>query len=255
MQVRLAGPGGRRAGRCRLRALDFDWSAAVEGREGHAEFSAVPPGRHELTVERPGAADGAARWPSRAAYGGVVTATLAGERLVGHGDGHRSAGRGHRASARGCATCRRAATHGRCSRRPSPWPSPTAWTRAGCGRDGRDATTAHGTSLTQAGFRFAGAEAVDPLGNGLALFDPDLAWVSSLRLATALLPASAAGAGPVLAAYARRPGQELVVVATADFAHIPATCHPADGRRRSRGSTTGHPARWWPPARLASASA
>ena len=98
--------------------------------------------------------------------------------------------------------------------------------------------TAHGTSLTQAGFRFAGAEAGDPLGTGRALFDPDLAFLSSLRFATALLPAGVAGAGPVVAATPIRPGREWSGSLTADFAsarrRARRTC-----RHRSRGSTAG----------------
>jgi hypothetical protein len=211
-------PAGSPAAVARLRALDCRWSAEVDEKGGAAVFVSVPPGLHELTVERAGAP--AARGTLRVQPAGllVVTATLdpAGSSVE--------------------ATVQDQATEGTAFSEPwlrdlptsrDPWSLlETAETVAvadrmdtggvWAGRPGR--VTAHGTSLTQAAFRFAGADTSDPLGDGRSLLDPDLAWLSSLRLATALLPSGVAGAGPVLAAIARRPGESWSGGLTADVA-------------------------------------
>jgi hypothetical protein len=219
VQLRLAAPGAPGAAPvvARLRALDFVWSAEVAERAGHAVFVAVPPGRHELVVERAGVA------ATRAVLvqPGVTTALIATLEPAGPSLQESAVDQPAEGTAFGADWLRDLPT----SR--DPWSvletaEPVAiadrmdtggvW----AGRPGR--FTAHGTSLTQAGVRFGGVETSDPLGGGPPLFDPDLAWVSSLGFATALLPASVAGAGPVLAAVPRRPGHSWSGDLTADVA-------------------------------------
>jgi hypothetical protein len=201
----------------RLRALDFAWSAEVHERDGAAMFLSVPPGRHELTVERGGATT-ARTLLVQPGTTVVVTATIepAASSIVETAIDQPAEGTAFsEAWLRDLPTSR------------DPWSlletmEPVAvadrmdtggvWT----GLPGR--VTAHGTSLTQAAFRFAGAEAIDPLGTGTSLLDPDLAWLSSLRFATSLLPASVAGAGPVLEAIPRRPGDAWSLGLTGDIA-------------------------------------
>lgn len=218
VQVVVAGPtAGAAPAVCRLRALDFTWSAEVQEQAGRAEFSAVPPGRHELTVERPGAAAARTTIAVQAGTASVVTATLGEtpevqttvldqpvEGTVLSADWLRDLPSSRDAwslleTAEPVAIGDRMDTGG-------------VW----AGLPGR--ATAHGTSLAQSGFRFAGGEAGDPLGSGRALFDPDLAFLSSLGFATALLPAGVAGAGPVVSAMPRRPGGAWTGSVTADLA-------------------------------------
>jgi hypothetical protein len=220
VEVRLepALAAGRAPAVARLTARELDWSAEVEERAGAAVFLAVPPGSYELTVERATAA--AAQAPVRVLAGGVtmVTASLAAERSTLEATLHDQPVEG---TAFGREWLRDLPT----SR--DPWslletvePVSVAdrmdtggvW----AGRPGR--VSAHGTSLTQAAFLFGGADVIDPRGSGFSLFDPDLAWVSSVRLATSLLPASVGGAGPVLAASPVRPGEGWATSVTADLA-------------------------------------
>lgn len=201
----------------RLRALDFRWSAEVHERDGAAVFLSVPPGRHELTVERNGTAT-ARTLLIQPGTTLVVTATIepAASSIEETAIDQPAEGTAFsEAWLRDLPTSR------------DPWSLlETTETVAiadrmdtggvWAGLPGR--VTAHGTSLTQAGFRFAGAEAIDPLGAGTSLFDPDLAWLSSLRLATSLLPAGVGGAGPVLEAIPRRPGDTWSAGLTGDVA-------------------------------------
>ncbi|HVR70633.1 MAG TPA: hypothetical protein VMT87_07280 [Vicinamibacteria bacterium] len=202
----------------RLHALAFDWSAEVEERDGATVFLHVPPGRYELTVERADAAPArstARVFPGRAT---ILRATLAPgsssiETLVldqpaegtAFGDDWLRDLPGSRdpwsllETVEAVSVADRMDTGG-------------VW----AGLPGR--VTAHGTSLTQATFLFAGADVIDPLGSGFSLLDPDLAWLSSLRLATSLLPAGVSGAGPVLTATPRRPGASWSASLTADAA-------------------------------------
>jgi hypothetical protein len=221
VHVQVAAPAGGPApapAQVRLRALDFAWSAEVEERGGRAVFSSVPPGRHELTVERAGAAPARATMSVAAGAVLVLTARLGGEAPAIE------------------TTVQDQDTEGTVFGEPWLRDLPTsreAWslletTEAVAVADRMDTggvwaglpgrASAHGTSLAQSAFVFAGADAIDPLGTGRALFDPDLAFLSSLRLTTALLPAREAGAGPVLAATPRWPGKAWTGSLTADLA-------------------------------------
>jgi hypothetical protein len=228
VQVRVAprATGGSSPGVVRLRALDFRWSAEVDERDGAALFLGVPPGQHELTVERAGAAP--ARLTLRVPAGGllVVAATLEPSASMLETTAQDPAAEG---TAFGEPWLRDLPT-GR-----DPWSLlETAETVAvadrmdtggvWAGRPGR--VSAHGTSLAQSTFHFAGAGASDPLGDGRSLLDPDLAWLSSLRFATALLPAGVGGAGPVLAAIPRRPAETWSGGFAADLARPGAVSDP-----------------------------
>jgi hypothetical protein len=225
VEVRLAprAPAGSAPAVARLRALGFEWSAEADERGGAATFLAVPPGDHELTVERPGTA--VAHSTLRVVAGGVsvLTATLA------------------KASSAVATTVLDQPVEGTAlaaewlrdlptSR--DPW-SPLETVEAVSVADRMDTAgvwagvpgrvTAHGSSLTQAAFLFGGADVIDPLGSGYSPLDPDLAWLSSLRLATSLLPAGVAGAGPVVAVVPLRPGAAWAGSLTADVARPRAT--------------------------------
>ncbi len=220
VEVRLAPPASAGSGPAvaRLRALAFEWSAEAEERAGAAVFLQVPPGDHELTVERAGSVS--ARSTVRVAPGGVavLTATLAATRsaltsavLDQPVEGTAFAAEWLRdlpASRDPWSLLETVETVSVADRMDTGG----VW----AGVPGR--VTAHGTSLTQATFTFGGADVIDPLGSGFALLDPDLAWLSSLRLATSLLPAGVAGAGPVLAATPLRPGASWTASLTGDMA-------------------------------------
>ena len=218
VEVRLAPPAPTGPAVARLRALAFEWSAEAEERAGAAVFLQVPPGDHELTVERAGSV--AARSTVRVAAGSVtvLTATLAATRSALTTAVLDQPVEGTAFAAewlRDLPTSR------------DPWSlletvetvsvadrmdTGGVW----AGVPGR--VTAHGSSLMQATFLFGGADVIDPLGAGFALLDPDLAWLSSLRLATSLLPAGVGGAGPVLAATPLRPGAGWAASLTGDIA-------------------------------------
>ena len=210
-------------GLARVRALDFEWAAEVEARDGRALFLEVPPGRYELVLAGAG---GTGRTIAVHAARTVVldvSAREPGRDLVSIED-----------DAEGTAFS-------------SDWlrdlpTSRDAWSvlettepvaigdrmdtgGVWAGTPGR--VTAHGTSLAQSRTLVGGADVSDPLGRGSALVDPDLAWLSSVRFATALLPASASGAGPVLALAPRRPGAQWSGALTLDTAQPEGA--PADG--------------------------
>jgi hypothetical protein len=210
------------SGVARVRALDFQWAAEVEARGGRALFLDVPPGRYELLLE---GADAPAR----------TIVVHAARTMVLDVSGRGAEGvRAIEDEAEGTAFSGEWLRDLPTSREAWSVLETTEPVAIGdrmdtggvwAGTPGR--VTAHGTSLAQSRTLLGGADVSDPLGRGFALVDPDLAWLSSVRFATSLLPASESGAGPVLSLSPRRPGARWTGTVTLDLARPEGA--PADG--------------------------